>query len=294
MILKKKDEILNWLQQYDSEYKDNIKNDTYEFIALWDSSNQYLIHEMVKKNHLPDDYLEALKLEGHQYIVNVKGDVHISHQNLKIIPLQFYHVDGHFDCSVNQLTSLKGCPEIVGGHFVCYKNQLTSLEYCPQSINGSFDCSNNELISLKGCPLNIMSSFNCSDNHLKSLEFCPSYIPGYFNCSGNKIQSLENCPQYIGDSFDFRDNDVTSLLFFPSHINGFVGLENNQKLLKYKKESNDIKMQKMSDDEFINQYDFSFWNQIHLKEKTKKENEKIMQTIRTEYDQIKLNCIKKI
>jgi len=58
--------------------------------------------------------------------VDVRGDVDLSVKNLKELPLKFGRVDGYFDCSLNQLTSLEGGPNSVGGGFYCYDNQLTS------------------------------------------------------------------------------------------------------------------------------------------------------------------------
>jgi len=68
--------------------------------------------------------------------VKVTGDVDLSGMGLTKIPINFTEVDGIFDCSHNQLTSLVGVPEKVGRHFYCYENKLTSLEGQPESIGG--------------------------------------------------------------------------------------------------------------------------------------------------------------
>jgi hypothetical protein len=80
--------------------------------------------------------------------VDVNGSVYISNTSLKEIPIQFNIVNGVFDCSHNELTSLKGCPKEVNGSFYCYNNKLTSLESGPTEVRGNFDCDNNELTSL--------------------------------------------------------------------------------------------------------------------------------------------------
>ncbi len=212
-VLKEKNQIFKWLKNYDRNYKENIKKNAYELINIHDHINQTLFNEMISKDNLPNDYFEKLKLEGHQYIINSKTDIGLSNKKLEIIPVQFYHVVGQFDCSVNQLTSLKGCPQIVGGHFVCYKNQLTSLEYGPQVIK---------------------DYFYCQYNHLTSLEY------------------------------------------FPEIVTKGVYLYLNTQLLKYKNQSNDPNIPNMSDDEFLDQRNFSFWKQFHLIEKANKENKKIL------------------
>ncbi len=258
MILKTKDEILSWLEKYDHEYQDKIKKNTYELIDLHDDMNQALFNEMIKKDNLPFYYFQKLKSEGHQYIVNAKGDVNICNQKLEKIPFQFYHVDGSFNCANNQLRSLKGFPILVSGNFFCQYNQITSLQYGPSTIKGGLYCYENKLTSLKGCP---------------------QYVGDNFFCAHNQLTSLEYCPQSIGGNFDCYHNPLTSLEYFPEKINGNIFLNNNEKLLKYKKDSNDIHIQNMSDDDFLNQRAFAFWKQFYLKEKIEKENTQIMDNL---------------
>jgi hypothetical protein len=47
-------------------------------------------------------------------------------KSLKEIPIKFRKVNGSFDCSNNDITSLQGVPLEVGGHFWCYNNNLLS------------------------------------------------------------------------------------------------------------------------------------------------------------------------
>ena len=92
-----------------------------------------------------------------KYIINddmsisVNGSVGLAYRNLKSIPITFKEVSGDFDCSDNQLTSLKYCPETVGG-FYCSGDQLTSLEYCPESVGGRFYCNYNQITNFDGLP----------------------------------------------------------------------------------------------------------------------------------------------
>lgn len=78
-----------------------------------------------------------------------------------------------FYISNNRLTSLEGCPQIVGRHFDCSQNKLTSLKGCPKKIGGYFDCTNNLLESLDGCPTEVTGSFFCFSNTVK---FSRDYI----------------------------------------------------------------------------------------------------------------------
>ena len=81
--------------------------------------------------------------------IDVVGDVLLCDIYLKEIPLNFNKVSGHFDCSDNELTSLKNCPIEVGEYFNCNNNKLTSLENAPTK-SLTFDCFGNPLKSLYG------------------------------------------------------------------------------------------------------------------------------------------------
>ena len=54
-------------------------------------------------------------------------------------------VNGWFDCSLNNLTSLENCPKIVIGNFYCSYNNLTSLEFAPQKVDRHFVCHSNDV-----------------------------------------------------------------------------------------------------------------------------------------------------
>jgi hypothetical protein len=130
--------------------------------------------------------------------VNVKGSVIMQGQKLKKIPLIFGEVTGNFNCGSNFLTSLEGCPDIVGHSFYCYNNGLTTLEGSPKIVGGSFYCSDNKLISLKGGPIKVSGRFSCKRNKLTSLEGAPKEVEGYFDCSDNELISLEGAPTKTG------------------------------------------------------------------------------------------------
>ncbi|MEG7685949.1 hypothetical protein, partial [Listeria monocytogenes] len=59
------------------------------------------------------------------YVINSNGsidvgdDVLIYNKGLTKLPLKFNRVDGEFNCSYNQLTTLEGCPNYVGCNFFC-------------------------------------------------------------------------------------------------------------------------------------------------------------------------------
>ena len=114
------------------------------------------ISKICKKYNI-EDYI--ISSDG---LVDVAGDVDLSHRDLSKLPLKFGKIDGAFYCDRNKLTSLEGAPQTVTGSFICRTNMLTSLEGAPQTVTGSFICDFNRLISLKGAPL------ECGAFHLNS------------------------------------------------------------------------------------------------------------------------------
>lgn len=97
---------------------------TREDITIW------LSHLGIDKYHIHDDLT-----------VDVHEIVDLNSENLTIIPVQFGVVNADFYCHSNQLTSLKGCPQVVLGKFFCQDNPLANLEYLPTHIADDFYCS---------------------------------------------------------------------------------------------------------------------------------------------------------
>ena len=76
---------------------------------------------------------------------DINGDVNIRNLGLTEIPVKFNKVSGYFDCSENNLISLKGAPNKIGGYFKCSDNNLTSLIGAPKEVGGNFYCYNNNV-----------------------------------------------------------------------------------------------------------------------------------------------------
>jgi hypothetical protein len=112
-------------------------------------------------------------------LVDVHGDVYLVGLNLTEIPVKFGSVTGYFNCSSNELTSLKGSPSSVG-NFYCHFNKLTSLKGAPRSVLGTFECSNNQLNNLLWAPKLIGRNFYCKNNPLASLLGFPDLFRGTF------------------------------------------------------------------------------------------------------------------
>ena len=150
--------------------------------------------------------------------VDVDGDVSLSYRFLKLIPIKFGTIRGDFNCGGNSLSSLVGCPSVVGGDFKCSNNELTSLEGCPVEIGGAFYCSNNKLTSLEYCPVSVGGLFDCSGNKLVGLKYCPKEIVSDFDCDNNRLVSLEGGPFMVGGNFRCSYNQLTSMEYCPFSV----------------------------------------------------------------------------
>jgi len=88
-----------------------------------------------------------------------KGDVNSWEEWIELKNKGYTEVKGDFDCSDDDLTSLKGAPEKIGGWFNCSLNKLTTLEGAPKSVGGRFSCWGNNLKTLNGAPEKVGGEF---------------------------------------------------------------------------------------------------------------------------------------
>ena len=180
------------------------------------------ISKICKKYNI-EDYI--ISSDG---LVEVVGDVDLSHRDLSKLPLKFGKIDGAFYCDRNKLTSLEGAPQTVTGSFICRTNMLTSLEGAPQTVTGSFICDFNRLISLKGAPESVGGNFYSDNNELITLEGAPKSVGGDFHCDRNKLTSLEGAPESVGGSFNCNYNQLTSLEGAPESVADVFYCDRNQ------------------------------------------------------------------
>ena len=90
---------------------------------LKEAYKKVLTEEVVNKDEI-EEKLKEYKIENYTInddgSIDVDGDVYLSNKNLTEIPFNFNKVTGDFDCSDNELTSLKGSPKEVGGNYITY------------------------------------------------------------------------------------------------------------------------------------------------------------------------------
>jgi hypothetical protein len=143
--------------------------------------------------------------------VNVLGDVDISGEGLKKIPVKFAFVDGNFICKMNQLTNLENSPRVVTGYFDCSINNIKTLIGGPKHVERGYYCSHNELTNLEGFPVHCKTVFNCTFNELTSLKGMPEITKvDYVDCSFNNLKTLSNGPRVTGH-FNCSHNMITTL-----------------------------------------------------------------------------------
>ena len=107
--------------------------------------------------------------------VDCPGNVFISSHQLKRIPIKFGVVEGYFDCSLNELTTLYGTPDEVKAEFYCEYNNLTSLYGGPKYVGGDYLCYKNNLMSLNGAPEYVGKNFDCHGNSDLSNDYLNSF-----------------------------------------------------------------------------------------------------------------------
>ena len=132
-LLKNKDDIKAWLEQYDIE--------------------KYTINE--------------------DMTVDVDQDIILTNRNITNIMVQFGKINGFFLCNKTGLLSLIGCAHTILGDFDCSDNLLRSLIGGPKYVGRNFNCSDTYLKSLEGCPIIINGNFYCEQNQLITLEYSP-------------------------------------------------------------------------------------------------------------------------
>lgn len=108
--------------------------------------------------HIKEVFYRDFRLKGTMIInqdltLTVDGEVN-AQREMSQLRVQFASVTHSFNCSGIGLTSLKGCPHIVGRKFNCEHNLLTNLMHGPQQVK-SYAMRDNPLTSLEGLPAHI-------------------------------------------------------------------------------------------------------------------------------------------
>lgn len=186
---------------------------------------------------------QLIENEEYGYTVDVSGSVNLFEKDLKKIEVKFNTINGAFDCSMNELTTLNGSPHEVNGNFHCYSNLLTSLVDGPQYVSDNYLCFANKITCLLGAPKKIYKDFDCSFNQIKSLQHCPQEIKQMFLLNDNLIESIniKQFPRVVGDKVILYNNllpeqlqclkdfEKIKVLLEQDHFLNTIGVQNNKR-----------------------------------------------------------------
>lgn len=174
-LLREKNDIVNWLEQY-----------------------------KITNYHL-------MRNKEYGYIVNVSGSVNLSGKKLNSIAVKFNKIEGSFQCQNNQLSGLEGAPNIVKEDFNCSNNQLISLNGSPKEVGKTFSCVFNKLIDLKGLKLEKVRDFYCNHNqirHIRSVDL-PPIIRYIFLDNNPELEELQkiNSPKKLKEILVIKEEN---------------------------------------------------------------------------------------
>jgi len=143
------------------------------------------------------DWLEKYEVQNYtindDYTIDIKGDVEIIRKYLTKFPdfIQFGKIYGTFNCSLNQLKSLRGSPIEVEKDFYSTENMLSSLEFSPKIVGGNFEVVKNLLKTLKGCPESVGNNFWCLENDIEDSEIDLKYLGGKLHINIGELSVMD-------------------------------------------------------------------------------------------------------
>lgn len=168
--------------------------------------------------HSIERLLTSLRIVS--YIINPDNSIDLTANanyisfSLEKFPIKIRKVDGNFIYNVD-VTTLKGCPEIINGSFYCANSNLTSLDYGPKIVR-DICCDNNNITSLKGFPSYLNGHVSFLGNPVQEIiDLCPSkdfveLLNEYDVIRGNSVvetrlrQALEDSRGNVPGEFKFK------------------------------------------------------------------------------------------
>lgn len=125
---------------------------------MYNSKDEFIPSSILKTLNIPTEILKSPSSSDiaerfiERNLIKNSDNTYSSNKNISLpssliengeFKIKFKNINGTFDCSDLNLTSLEGAPEIVKGDFLCNNNKLTSLKGAPKQVDGNFNCSNN-------------------------------------------------------------------------------------------------------------------------------------------------------
>lgn len=165
--------------------------------------------------------------------MNNNFGVHIQNNNLEELPLNFRDVHGDFNCSINKLKDLKGCPLNVFGNFRAIDNSIDTLKYFPKYIEINANLTGNSLTSLEGISKDIGYGILLAKNKIESLEYIQNTVSGNFYIENNNIKTLKYFPK-VDMTISIRNNPLPKeILDNKSVVKGIIKLQYEYNIWNY-------------------------------------------------------------
>lgn len=133
-----------------------------------ENNTQFFTDRYWVEKWLKDMFIGNYTLDENLH-VHVKGDVKLGSKKIRVFPVQFGVVTGHFYASGNGLESLLGAPHTVGMAAWFNDNDLTSALHSPTKVGAQFVIDNNKLTSFEGFPQQVGDGLFAHNNQITSL-----------------------------------------------------------------------------------------------------------------------------
>lgn len=146
--------------------------------------------------------------------ISIDGDVNLTHKNLITLPVNFNEIRGVFNCSYNNLVSLKGAPKKVTHTFMAMKNKISFLKDLPQCPEICLSYNNIKILdNIPEETIDLDLSYNDIQNISPELLQKNNYKLESLILSYNKINSgLDNLMNFSRmDRIYINENKITSI-----------------------------------------------------------------------------------
>ena len=153
-------------------------------------------------------------------LVSVKGNFDCSMQDLSDLKgVRFGTVTGYFNADNNNFTNLDGFPREIWSHLYLSNNLLTSLEGGPREVGGHLSLHNNQLTSLEGFPRKLGAKLWVTENPV--MGYVLKKIGGLMKSGWTYREAVER----LWSAISLNDQ---VLLYRPEF--GWIGAEERRKL----------------------------------------------------------------
>jgi len=170
-----------------------------------------------------DDWIsDQMKETGAKWRLNVRGNKWVVEGDVVIpiatemtqLPVSFVSVSGNFIAEDVSLTTLKGCPSVVGGSFNVSHNPLQTLEFGPYIVHGNYMAMDCDIVDLRCGETVCVGDFSVMYNRITTLYGMPKYVGGDLIVAHNRLENLGNTAAVVveGKIYYFPQSSKTTAL----------------------------------------------------------------------------------